>query len=215
MKKFLLFISNGSEMLEISPFVDIFGWNKIVGDKKEKIEIVTISYGKFVNATWNLKIKTELDFETDIIDVNDYRGIIIPGGFGQAGYFEDIKKEDFQNLLREFHEKNKIIIGICTGAIALGEAGILKGKRATTYFLDNKRYFSQLEKFGAVPVCETIVWDKNIFTTANPESALVMGFILLGILTSKENMKKTAFNMGYSEICEKILNKYQINSEIS
>ena len=92
-------------MLEISPFVDIFGWNKIVGDKKEKIEIVTISYGKFVNATWNLKIKTELDFETDIIDVNDYRGIIIPGGFGQAGYFEDIKKEDFQNLLREFHKK--------------------------------------------------------------------------------------------------------------
>ena len=215
MKKFLLFISNGSEMLEISPFVDIFGWNKIVGDKKEKIEIVTISYGKFVNATWNLKIKTELDFETDIIDVDNYRGIIIPGGFGQAGYFEDIKRENFQNLLREFHERNKIIIGICTGAIALGETGILKEKRATTYFLDNKRYFSQLEKFGAVPVCETIVRDKNILTTANPESALVMGFILLGILTSKENMKKVAFNMGYSEICEKILNKYQINSEIS
>ena len=97
----------------------------------------------------------------------------------------------------------------------MGEAGILKDKRATTYFLDNKRYFSQLEKFGAVPVCETIVCDKNIFTTANPESALIMGFILLGILTSKENMKKVAFNMGYSEICEKILNKYQINSEIS
>ena len=105
MKKFLLFISNGSEMLEISPFVDIFGWNKIVGDKKEKIEIVTISYGKFVNATWNLKIKTELNFEEDIINVNDYDGIIIPGGFGKAGYFEDIKKEDFQILLREFHKK--------------------------------------------------------------------------------------------------------------
>ena len=58
LKKFLLFISNGSEMLEISPFVDIFGWNEIVGDKKQKIKIVTISYGEIVNATWNLKIKT-------------------------------------------------------------------------------------------------------------------------------------------------------------
>ena len=197
MKKFLLFISNGSEMLEISPFVDIFGWNKIVGDKKEKIEIVTISYGKFVNATWNLKIKTELDFETDIIDVNDYYGIIIPGGFGKAGYFEDIKKEDFQILLREFHKKNKIIIGICTGAIALGEAGILKDKRATTYFLDNKRYFNQLFKFNAVPVEKIFVQDENIFTTANPQSALLMGFKLLEILTSKKNAENVAFNMGY------------------
>ena len=51
MKKFLQFISNGSEMLEISPFVDIFGWNKIVGDKKEKIEIIRT---KEQNAAWRI-----------------------------------------------------------------------------------------------------------------------------------------------------------------
>ncbi len=198
MKKFLLFIPNGSEMLEISPFIDIFGWNKITGNKKEKIEIVTISYGNFINATWNLKLIPEINFEETIIDINDYEGIIIPGGFGFAGYFENIKKEKFQNLLREFNSQNKIIIGICTGAIALGEAGILKDRKATTYMLDNKRYFNQLAKFGAVPVYETIVQDGNIFTTANPQSALEMGFILLELLTSKENMKQVAFNMGYS-----------------
>lgn len=208
MKKILLFISNGSEMLEISPFVDIFGWNEIVGDKKEKIKIVTISYGNFVNATWNLKLKTELDFNEDIINVNEYDGIIIPGGFGKFGYFEDIKKSDFQKLLREFYKKNKIIIGICTGAIALGEAGILKDRKATTYFLDSKRYFNQLEKFGAIPIEKIIVQDENIFTTANPESALIMGFILLEFLTSKENMEEVAFNMGYDKIKEKIQYKY-------
>lgn len=208
MKKILLFISNGSEMLEISPFVDIFGWNEIVGDKKEKIKIVTISYGKFVNATWNLKLKTELDFNEDIIDVNEYDGIIIPGGFGKFGYFEDIKKSNFQELLNEFYKKNKIIIGICTGAIALGEAGILKDRKATTYFLDNKRYFNQLEKFGAIPIEKTIIQDKNVFTTANPESALIMSFILLELLTSKENMEEVAFNMGYDKIREKIQYKY-------
>ena len=83
------------------------------------------------------------------------------------------------------------------GAIALAEAGILKGKRATTYFLDNKRYFNQLEKAGAIPVESTIVQDKNIFTTANPESALYMGFKLLEISTSRENMINVAYNMGY------------------
>lgn len=197
MKKFLLFISSGSELLEISPFVDIFGWNEITGDKKEKIKIVTISYGNFVNATWNLTLKTELDFTKDKINVSDFEGIIIPGGFGMSGYFRDIKREDFQEVLREFHRENKIIVGICTGAIALTEAGILKGKRATTYFLDNKRYFNQLEKAGAIPVEYTIVQDENIFTTANPESALYMGFKLLEISTSRENMINVAYNMGY------------------
>ena len=197
MKNFLLFISEGSELLEISPFVDIFGWNKIVGDKKEKINVVTISYGTFVNATWNLTLKTELDFEKDKINVSDFDGIIIPGGFGMKGYFKDIKKESFQNLVREFHKENKIIVGICTGAIALAETGILKGRRATTYMLDNKRYFNQLEKAGAIPVEKTIVQDGNIFTTANPESALLMGFKLLEIATSHENMLTVAHNMGY------------------
>ncbi len=197
MKKFLLFISSGSEMLEISPFIDIFGWNKIVGDKKEKIEIVTLSYGKFVNATWNISIETELDFEQDKIDTKEFDGIIIPGGFGMSGFFKDIKREEFQKLLQEFNNENKIIVGICTGALALAEAGILKGKKATTYMLDNKRYFSQLEKAGALPTEKTIVQDGNIFTTANPESALRMGFKLLEIATSKENMENTAFNMGY------------------
>lgn len=197
MKKFLLFISSGSEMLEISPFIDIFGWNKIVGDKKEKIEIVTLSYGKFVNATWNISIETELDFEQDKINTKEFDGIIIPGGFGMSGFFKDIKREEFQKLLQEFNNENKIIIGICTGTLALAEAGILKGKKATTYMLDNKRYFSQLEKAGALPTEKTIVQDGNIFTTANPESALRMGFKLLEIATSKENMENTAFNMGY------------------
>lgn len=197
MKNFLLFISEGSETLEFSPFIDIFGWNKIVGDKKEKINLVTVSYGKYVNATWNISVKTELDFEKDIEKLYDFDGIIIPGGFGMAGFFEDIKKESLQKLLIKFNEDKKIIIGICTGAIALGEAGILKGRKATTYLLDNKRYFNQLFKFNAVPVEKIFVQDENIFTTANPQSALLMGFKLLEILTSKKNAENVAFNMGY------------------
>lgn len=189
MKKFLLFLSNGSEILEISPFIDIFGWNKIVGDKKEKIEIVTISYENFINTTWNLKVKTELKFDENFNYEDIFDGIIIPGGFGMAGYFKDIKKESFQNLIKKFDEKEKIIIGICTGAIALGEAGILKRRKATTYFLDNKRYFNQLSNFGAIPIMDSIVRDKNIITSANPESALRVAFYLLEILTSKKIWK--------------------------
>lgn len=200
MKKLLMFISNGSELLEIAPFIDIFGWNEIISKEKNKIKIITISCDELINSTWNLKIKTELNLKKNKIIVDDYIGIIIPGGFGFKGFFNDIKKIEFQNLLREFNKKNKIIVGICTGVIGLLEAGILKNKKATTYLLDNQRYFNQLEKFGAIPLKKNFVIDENIITSSNPNSALVIAFYLLKILTSKENMKNISFNMGYSYI---------------
>lgn len=211
MTKLLLFISNGSELLEISPFVDVFGWNSIVGDKEKKIKIITASYGNKIKSTWNLELKCEINFNEDKINVDEFDGIIIPGGFGLANYFSDIKKESFQNLIQEFNLKEKLIIGICTGAIALGEAGILRNRKATTYRLDNKRYFNQLSGFEAISVEENFVMDKNIITTSNPNSALIAAFFLLNKFTSKENMEKVAFNMGYMNIVPEInniINKY-------
>ncbi|MCI6153106.1 DJ-1/PfpI family protein [Fusobacterium perfoetens] len=196
MKKILIFLSNGIEILEVAPFIDIFGWNSVVGDKKEKIKVETMSFGK-IKSTWNLSIETELNFETKEINIEEYNALVIPGGFGMAGFFIDGKKEKIQNLIREFYKKNKMIIGICTGAIILGEAGILKNKKATTYFLDNKRYFNQLKKFGAIEIEKDIVRDENIITSANPKSALEVAFYLLEILTSKENSQIVKYNMGY------------------
>ena len=51
-----------------------------------------------------------------------------------------MKKEKFKEIVQSFYEKNKIVVGICTGVISLGEAGILKERKATTYLYDNNRY---------------------------------------------------------------------------
>ena len=197
MKSILVFLANGVEILETAPFIDVFGWNSVVGDKKNPIKIETISFGKDIKCTWSIGISTELNILKDKIDVEKYEALVIPGGFGMAGYFKDGKSQKIQEIIQKFYQKNKIIIGICTGAILLGEAGILKNKKATTYFLDNERYFKQLKNFEAIPTKETIVRDENIFTTANPESALQMAFILLGILTNEKNLNVVKENMGY------------------
>ena len=96
-----------------------------------------------------------------------------------------------------FYEKNKIVVGICTGVISLGEAGILKERKATTYLYDNNRYFNQLEKYGAIPIREEIVIDKNIITCSAPKNAIEVGFLLLSLLSDEENMKKVKYNMGF------------------
>ena len=42
MKKILVLVSQGSELMEIAPFTDIFGWNNIVGCEKILVETCSL-----------------------------------------------------------------------------------------------------------------------------------------------------------------------------
>ena len=193
MKKILILISQGVEILEVSPFIDIFGWNMVVG-KKNTIT-TTVSIHDIIYCTWNLKIFPQLNLKKENIDLEEYDALVIPGGFGKAGFFNDMKDSIFKNIIQHFNEKNKIIVGVCTGVIPLGEAGILKGRKATTYLLDNERYFSQLEKYRAIPIREEIVEDENLITCSGPKNALETAFLLLEKFSDKENCNIVKKNM--------------------
>lgn len=193
MKKILILISQGVEILEVSPFIDIFGWNMVVG--KKNTTTTTTSIHDIIYCTWNLKIFPQLNLKKENIDLEEYDALVIPGGFGKAGFFNDMKDSIFKNVIQHFNEKNKIIVGVCTGVIPLGEAGILKGRKATTYLLDNERYFSQLEKYDAIPIREEIVEDKNLITCSGPKNALETAFLLLEKFSDKENCNIVKKNM--------------------
>lgn len=193
MKKILILISQGVEILEVSPFIDIFGWNMVVG--KKNTTTTTTSIHDIIYCTWNLKIFPQLNLKKESIDLEEYDALVIPGGFGKAGFFNDMKDSIFKNVIQHFNEKNKIIVGVCTGVIPLGEAGILKGRKATTYLLDNERYFSQLEKYDAIPIREEIVEDKNLITCSGPKNALETAFLLLEKFSDKENCNIVKKNM--------------------
>lgn len=193
MKKILILISQGVEILEVSPFIDIFGWNMVVG--KKNTTTTTTSIHDIIYCTWNLKIFPQLNLKKENIDLEEYDALVIPGGFGKAGFFNDMKDSIFKNIIQHFNEKNKIIVGVCTGVIPLGEAGILKGRKATTYLLDNERYFSQLEKYDAIPIREEIVEDKNLITCSGPKNALETAFLLLEKFSDKENCNIVKKNM--------------------
>ena len=193
MKKILILISQGVEILEVSPFIDIFGWNMVVG--KKNTTTTTTSIHDIIYCTWNLKIFPQLNLKKESIDLEEYDALVIPGGFGKAGFFNDMKDSIFKKVIQHFNEKNKIIVGVCTGVIPLGEAGILKGRKATTYLLDNERYFSQLEKYGAIPISEEIVEDENLITCSGPKNALETAFLLLEKFSDKENCNIVKKNM--------------------
>ena len=194
MKKIILLLSEGFEMLEAAPFSDVFGWDATIGSKS--VKIYTAGLRKKISSIWNFN--TEVDFILEKgIDISEFDAVVIPGGFGRAGFFKDIQEESFKNLIWDFFVQKKIVVGICTGTFALGEAGILKGRQATTYLRENGRYFNQLSKFEAIPTKKEIVIDENLITSSAPKTATEVAFILLEKLTSKKNSDFIKKEMGF------------------
>ena len=197
MKKIAIFLFEGAELFEIASFTDIFGWNNVVGLKEYRdIKLETISYKESIKCTWGGEIKVEeVITEENIEKFFDYDVLIIPGGFGKANFFEEKNNKIFKKLTKHFSENNKIIVAICSAVINLLESTYIRGKKVTTYLLDNKRYFNQLKNYNIIPVEEEIVIDNNLFTCSGPGNALELSFKLLEKLTSSENLEIVKKNM--------------------
>ncbi|PWH85392.1 DJ-1/PfpI family protein [Brumimicrobium oceani] len=191
MKKVLLVLAEGFELLEASAFIDVIGWNLEEGNGRT--QLFTCGLKKEIKSTFNQTFIA--DFLIDEIDVNAYDALAIPGGFEQYGFYKDAYGEKIQNLIRSFHSKDKIIASICVGALPLGKSGILKGKNATTYGNPDRR--KSLEDFGAHVVNEQIVADNRIITSHGPSTALEVAFLLLENLTTKQNTNQVKKLMGF------------------
>lgn len=184
-KKVLLFLAQGFEEYEASVFTDVIGWSRAYGI--EPVELVTTGLRPEMKCTWNLMVRPERTFEE--INVRDFDALAIAGGFEKAGFYEDAYDERFLNLVRQFDQQGKIIAAICVAALPVGKSGVLKGRKATTYDLLEGARRKQLADFGAMVQDERIVVDKNIITSTGPSTALEVAFLLLEMLTNKENVE--------------------------
>ena len=184
-KKILLLLAQGFEEYEASVFTDVIGWSRVYGN--EPVNLLTTGLRPEIRCTWNFIVRPELEFEK--INVQEFDALAIPGGFEKAGYYQDAYDERFLNLIREFDNQGKIIASICVAALPIGKSGVLKGRKATTYDLLDGVRRKQLADFGAEVQDESIVIDKNIITSTGPSTAIDVAFILLEMLTDKENVK--------------------------
>ncbi len=191
--KVLLFMAKGFELMEFSPFVDIIGWAR--NDFGHDIHVVTCGFSRQVISTFNVPVIA--DTLIDEIQADDYAALLLPGGFEDSGFYEEVYDEKFLRLIREFNNKDKIIASVCVGALPLGKSGILKDRRATTYqFKDGLRQ-AQLRDFGVHVISEPIVTDHNVITSYCPETAPGVAFKLLELLTSKDEADLVRKAMGF------------------
>lgn len=191
----LLFCLKGFETMEFSPFVDIAGWAR--NDFSCDVEVTTCGFTKQVISTFRIPIV--VDRILDEINVEDYDALAIPGGFEEFGFYEEAFDERFLELIRTFHRENKPIASICVGALPVAKSGILNGRRATTYHLNNRHRQKQLAKMGVTVVNKPIVIDNNVITSWCPSTAALVGFELLKLLVGEEKTKACMKAMGFSD----------------
>lgn len=194
MKKVCLLLPNGFEAVEASVFTDVIGWNKDEGDGST--QLVTVGTRKELKCTWNFTVLPEKVISE--VTVQEFDALALPGGFEEAGFYEDAFRPDVLEFIREFDRQGKIIASICVGALPLGKSGILQGRQATTYNLNNRKRQLQLEAMGAhVIPDQPVVRDGNVITSFNPSTAFAVAFDLLESLTSTENANNVKRLMGF------------------
>jgi 4-methyl-5(b-hydroxyethyl)-thiazole monophosphate biosynthesis len=194
-KKVLLFLAQGFEEYEAGVFTDVIGWSRVLGI--EPIDMVTTGLRPEIKCKWNFNVRPEIEFEK--INTKEYAALAIPGGFEDAGFYEDVFDERFLNLIREFNKDGKIIAAVCAAAIPVGKSGVLKGRRATTYDLCDGARREQLADYGANVQDEHVVIDENIITSTGPATGLDVSFKLLEMLTSIENVNAVKKNMRFTK----------------
>jgi len=192
-KKVLLFLSQGFEAYEASAFTDVFGWSRESGF--EAVELMTTGLRPAITCYWNLIVQPELPFEQ--VNADDFDALAIPGGAGEAGFFEDGYDERFLELIREFDKKGKFIASICVGALPIGKAGVLRNRKATTWDLNNGARRKELAGFGANVQDAQLVTDNNIITSTGPATSLDVAFKLLEMLTDIQNVNEIKRNMRF------------------
>jgi len=118
-----------------------------------------------------------------LLDCPQLDVLCIPGGKGVNALIEDGPTLDF---VRRQASEARYVTSVCTGALVLGAAGLLRGKRATTHWGSH----DLLAAFGAIPVHARVVRDGSLFTgggvTAGIDFALTLAAELAGRVAAEE-----------------------------
>ena len=105
--------------------------------------------------------------------------VCVPGGVGVNTLLED---DEVLAFLRRQAEGARFVTSVCTGALALGAAGLLRGYHATTHWMA----LEFLRAFGAEPVAERVVVDRNRITGAGVTAGIDFAIAIAQRLVGEE-----------------------------
>jgi len=171
MPKVLVPLAQGCEELEAVTIIDLL--------RRAKIDVITAGLDKQpVTASRGVKLIPDMDLDTAL--KNEYDMVVLPGGMPGADHLDNDPR--MKTLLKKMANDEKYTAAICAAPKALANAGILKGKQATSYpgFLD------YMDLPDTTISNEPVVVDGNVITSRGPGTAMDFALTLIEILLGKD-----------------------------
>jgi protein deglycase len=167
MTSVLVPLADGCEEIEAVTIIDLL--------RRADIEVVTAGL-KPGPVTASRGMVLVPDTTLDGLDGNDFDMIVLPGGKAGAENLRDDAK--VQALIRDMAAKGKYTCAICAAPIALANAGVLSGKRATSF----PGFLEGLNLPGVTVTEAPVETDGKVITSRGPGTAMDFGLTLIETL---------------------------------
>jgi cyclohexyl-isocyanide hydratase len=119
--------------------------------------------------------------------------VVVPGGPGTQQLLQD---ETMLAFLRRQAQQAKYVTSVCTGALVLGAAGLLRGYQATTHWLS----MPLLELYGARAVARRVVVDRNRVSASGCTAGMDFGLQLAAMLRGETIAQQIQLRLEYSPV---------------
>jgi cyclohexyl-isocyanide hydratase len=117
--------------------------------------------------------------------------ICVPGGAGADDLLND---EEVLAFLRRQAEGAKFVTSVCTGALVLGAAGLLRGYRAATHWAA----MENLSAFGAIPTKTRVCTDRNRVTGGGVTAGIDFALTLVSMLVDRKTAEAIQLRLEYN-----------------
>lgn len=179
---FVLF--DGMTTLDFAGFYEAITWMGILG-AKENVTWDFCSNKEEITDDRGLTVKVTHVYP----DLSDYDLLFVPGGFATRSLRFDSAFITWLQTSGNVTYK----VSVCTGALLLGAAGFLHGKKATT----NPSAYELLRPYCSEVVKERIVRDGNLFTGGGVSASIDLGLFVIESLTDSDFVQQVQQKMDY------------------
>lgn len=159
-KNIVLIAFDGVEVLEIAGPASVFSKANSKWENSYKVTVLADKCGE-IHTNSGISLNSHDTWQT--YDPEHIDTLIIAGGNPET-VKNELRRDDLSAWIKSAAKTTRRVASICTGAIALGHANLLDGKRCTTHweFLEDfQNFFPQAE----VVHDQIFVRDKNIWSS--------------------------------------------------